>query len=44
MVVEEALAGHDFVTVDRKGDIEKVAFPVEVPLPTYSVAFDTRRM
>lgn len=44
LVVEEALAGHDFVTVDRKGDIEKVAFPVEVPLPTYSVAFDTRRM
>ena len=45
LVVEEALAGHDFVTVmPNKGDIEKVAFPVERPLPTYSAAFDTRRM
>jgi hypothetical protein len=44
LVVEEPLAGADFVPVYPavKGDIEKIGFPGERPLPTYSAAFDTR--
>ncbi|THU91634.1 hypothetical protein K435DRAFT_840922 [Dendrothele bispora CBS 962.96] len=36
---QEPLPGDDFSPITNPDDIEKVAFPTEAPLPTYSAAF-----